>query len=395
VEIGLGASLPGRAVSWIPFVLPAPTLDMRQHIWRDLLSQGEPAIGNPDAVATGVAAAFQLTHSQIQQAWSAASGLARRRNVFIPSIEIEDLYEACRRQSTRQLVAFATRVEPRRELELDDVVLPELNRRQLAELQVRIRNRGRIFSAMGLGDRMRLGRGITALFIGASGTGKTMAAEVLASEQGVDLFVVDIASIVSKWVGETERHLSRLFADAEKANCMLFFDEADSMFGQRGEIKEGHDRWANLEVNYLLQRIEEFSGVVILATNFRQNIDEAFQRRIHVVVEFPSPDAASRREIWRRLLPGPHHCALAAADFDELAARFELSGGSVRNISIDACYRSLAAQSTTIQLRDVIASTAREYQKFGRPVTRGEFGQKFFEWAMQDVIAPAESERSA
>jgi SpoVK/Ycf46/Vps4 family AAA+-type ATPase len=342
------------------------------------------------AVARDLAAAFQLTETQILDAWRAAEGLARRRNVFMSVIDVEDLYEACRRQSTRQLVAFATRVEPRRDLRLEDVVLPEVSRRQLAELQTRIRNRGRIFGAMGLGDRMRLGRGITALFIGASGTGKTMAAEVLASEQRVDLYVVDIAMTVSKWVGETEKHLARLFADAEKANCMLFFDEADAIFGQRGEIKEGHDRWANLEINFLLQRIEEYSGVVILATNFRQNIDDAFQRRIQVVVEFPTPDAVSRRDIWQRLLPGEAHRTLTAADLDELAARFELTGGSIRNVALDACYRALAAHSETVGLRDVIASTAREYQKFGRPVTRGEFGQRFFEWAMQDVVSPPE-----
>jgi hypothetical protein len=389
VEIGLAGSLPGRSASWIPFVLAAPTLDMRERTWRALLASGQVPLPDPGGVARDLAAAFQLTDSQIHDAWRAAEGLARRRNVFIPAIETEDLYEACRRQSTRQLVAFATRIEPRRDLGVDDVVLPEVNRRQLTELQMRIRNRGRIFGAMNLGDRMRLGRGITALFIGGSGTGKTMAAEVLASEQRVDLFVVDISRLVSKWVGETEKHLGRLFADAEKANCMLFFDEADSMFGQRGEIKEGHDRWANLEINYLLQRIEEFSGVVILATNFRQNIDDAFQRRIHVVVEFPSPDAVSRRQIWERLLPGAAHRTLTSADLDELAVRFELTGGSIRNIALDACYRALAVDSPAITLRQVIASTAREYQKFGRPVTRGEFGQRFFEWAMEDIVSPA------
>lgn len=391
IEIGLAAGLPGRTANWIPFALPAPSLEIRQRVWRELFAEQGAPFADRDAVAADVAAAFQLTDSQIRQAWMAADGLARRRNFFMPSLETDDLYEACRRQSTRQLVSYATRVEPRRDLTLRDVVLPEPNRRQLAELQSRIRNRGRIFSAMGLGDRMRLGRGTTALFIGASGTGKTMAAEVLASDQRVDLFVVDISTLISKWVGETELHLGRLFADAEKANCMLFFDEADSIFGQRGEIKSGHDRWANLEVNYLLQRIEEFSGVVILATNFRQNIDEAFQRRIHVVVEFPSPDPASRRELWQRLLPPGDHCALRPADVDEVAARFELTGGSIRNIALDACYRALAAQSASITLRQVIASTAREYQKYGRAVTRGEFGQDFFDWALQDVVSPAAS----
>jgi SpoVK/Ycf46/Vps4 family AAA+-type ATPase len=241
---------------------------------------------------------------------------------------------------------------------------------------------------MGLGHHMRLGRGVTALFVGGSGTGKSMAAEVLASEQHVDLYRVDLASLTSKWLGETEKNLGRVFADAERANCLLFFDEADAMFGQRGEVKEARDRWANLEVNYLLQRIEDYSGVVILATNLRQNIDDAFQRRIHVVVEFPMPDAQSRRAIWGRLMPAAPHAQVADADVDELAQRFDLTGGSIRNVVLDACYRALEDGTEAVTTRHLAASVAREYQKTSRPVTRGEFG-RFYDWAMHDVVMPA------
>jgi hypothetical protein len=386
VAVESTGTLPQRRRSWVPFALPPPTLEMRERAWNAMLEETN-GLADRELVARDLAAAFQLTDTQIRNAFHAASGLARRRNVFIPAIQPEDLFEACRRQSTSQLVAFATRLEPRH-LGLDDVVLPEPNRRQLLELQHRIRNHSRVHGALGLGERMRLGRGITALFIGGSGTGKTMAAEALASEQRVDLFVVDISSLISKWVGETEKHLSRVFADAEKANCMLFFDEADSIFGQRGQIREGQDRWANLEVNYLLQRIEEFSGVVILATNFRQNIDDAFGRRIHVVVEFPGPDPVSRVRLWERLLPPARHRTLSAGELQEIAVRFDLSGGAIKNIAVDSSYRALAEESETVTLRHVVASTAREYQKSGRPVTRGEFGEPFFEWAMEDVISP-------
>jgi len=188
-------------------------------------------------------------------------------------------------------------------------------------------------------------------------------------------------------VGETEKNLNRIFADAERANCMLFFDEADAMFGRRGEVKEAHDRWANLEVNFLLQRIEEYSGVVILATNLRQNIDDAFQRRIHVIVEFPVPDAASRRTIWERLLPKGARSAVSSEELNEISQRFDLTGGNIRNVVVDACYRALDEGEGPVTARHLVASTAREFQKSARPVTRGDFG-RFYDSAMQDVVAP-------
>jgi SpoVK/Ycf46/Vps4 family AAA+-type ATPase len=229
---------------------------------------------------------------------------------------------------------------------------------------------------------------VLALFVGASGTGKTMAAEALAGARGVDLYRVDLAALVSKWVGETEQNLSRIFTDAERARCMLFFDEADAIFGRRGEVKEARDRWANLEVNYLLQRVEDFTGVVILATNFRQNIDEAFLRRVHVVAEFPMPDAGLRRGIWAGLLPDPSRHSVTAAELDELADRFELSGGNIRNVVLDACFRAVKTPDRVLTVRHLVASAAREYQKIGHSVSRGEFGPVFYEWAMEDVIAP-------
>jgi len=389
IEVGSHAGEDSRAgAAWIPFQLEAPTVAMREKLWKRLLASESNGVADPEAVAGAVARSFQLTASQIGDAWRTAQGIARHRNVFIASVESRDLFTACRQQSAKRLVAFAQRIEPRRDLKLDlDIVLPAASMRVLAELRTRIRNYTRIHSAMGLGDHMRLGRGVTALFVGGSGTGKTMAAEVLASEQQIDLYRVDLASLVSKWVGETEKNLSRIFADAERANCMLFFDEADAMFGRRGEVKEPHDRWANLEVNFLLQRIEEYSGVVILATNLRQNIDDAFQRRIHVVVEFPRPNADARRAIWQRLLPTGAHSAVSPEDLNEISERFELTGGNIRNVVVDACYRALEDGEGPVTVRHLAASTAREFQKSARPVTQGEFG-RFYDWAMHDVVAP-------
>lgn len=379
-------ALPG---DWIPFQFDPPTLAMRERLWLHLFDTEPHAVAAPGTVAHELARAFLLTASQVRDAWRTARALARHRNVFMSTVEAADLFQGCRQQSAQRLVAFAQRLEPRPGMTLErDIVLPTTSMAVLRELRARIRNHARMHAAPGLGAHMRLGRGVIALFAGGSGTGKTMAAEVLASEHQVDLYRIDLAALVSKWVGETEKNLSRVFADAERANCMLFFDECDAMFGRRGEVKEAHDRWANLEVNYLLQRIEDYSGVVILATNLRQNIDDAFQRRIQVVVEFPVPDASARRAIWERLVPAGAGRDVSAQDIDEMAQRFEFSGGHIRNVVLDACYRALDEDKACVSVRHLAASTAREFQKSARPVTRGDFG-RFYDWAMQDVIDPA------
>lgn len=379
-----GRSPPG----WIPFRLAAPTAAQREQLWARRLAQGEHPVAGAAELARELAGTFQLTDAQLREAWRAAEGLARRRNVFLATLEPDDLFQACRQLSATRLVAFAERIEPGHLALERDVVLTPANKKALLELRGRIRHHARMHATMALGEHMRLGRGVTALFVGGSGTGKTFTAQVLASEQQIDLYRIDLAALVSKWVGDTEKNLSRIFADAERANCMLFFDEADAVFGRRGEVKEARDRWANLEVNFLLQRIEEYSGVVVLATNLRQNLDDAFQRRIHVVVEFPMPDARSRRALWERLLPPVPRCVVPPEDLDELAQRFELTGGHIRNVVLDACYRALDAEQPAVTTRHLVASTAREFQKVSRPVTRGDFG-RFYDWAIEDVVAPS------
>jgi SpoVK/Ycf46/Vps4 family AAA+-type ATPase len=286
-------------------------------------------------------------------------------------------------------MTMARRIEPRTSLIFDDLILPGPNKRQLEELRLRVRNRSRVYTGLGFEQRLSLGKGLIALFTGSSGTGKTMAAELLACEQGVDLYKVDLSAVVSKYVGETEKNLSQVFAEAEDANAIIFFDEADALFGKRGEVKEARDRWANIEINYLLQRIEEYVGVVIMASNLRQNIDEAFLRRIHVIVDFPFPDALARLQIWKGLFPQ----GLAYPPDQELrilADRFNLSGGSLKNIAIDAGFRALAEslrERPAITLRHLVASTGREYQKLGKPITRSEFGEKFYNWVEEDILA--------
>jgi hypothetical protein len=373
--------------------IPPPDYDTRKVIWEANLPKGE-IMGLTETqrieLAGDLAGVFQITESQIEDAVAGASNLARRNCPSLEQIEPAHMFEACRRQSGRKLVTFAQRIEPRHNLSIDDLVLPAPNKRQLVDLRNRIHHHRELFQRTGFEQTMRLGKGLLALFAGGSGTGKTLAAEALASGQGVDLYKVDLSAVTSKWVGETEKNLSRIFAEAESSSgCgWLFFDEGESLFGSRGDVKQAQDRLLNMEVNYLLQRIEEFSGVVILATNLRQNIDEAFLRRIHALVEFPQPNAESRIAIWKKLLPEN-----ANRDFDDrelagLASRFAVSGGNIRNIVLDAMFRACGTERMVLSLRHVLAGIAREYQKLGRPITGAEFGNEFYSWVVADILDP-------
>lgn len=370
-----------RELISLRFDFGVPHYERRRAIWLQRLP-GQWT--DREEVADRLATAFQLTPGQIRDAFAAAETLARRRSIAEPRLTVDDLYEACRRQSGRRLAGFARRIEPTRGLTLDDVVLSRPSKIHLRELRDRVKLRPRLTERTA-GATSR-GEGLLVLFAGPSGTGKTLAAEAIASEHGVDLYKVDASAVVSKWVGETEKNLSQVFADAEGSDALLFFDECDSLFGQRGDISDAQDRWANLQINYLLQRVEDYPGVIIMATNLRSNIDEAFLRRIRAIVEFPQPDAALRLELWRRSLDDWE--GLSDDDLRKVADRFSLTGGSIRNVAVESMFRALAKDRDTLALRDVIASTAREYQKVGRPVTKGEFGEEFYGWAVADVIAP-------
>lgn len=375
--------------------LPPPDYRLRLRLWeQQLQAAGLPA---DRLLSELLANNFQLSAGQIRDAIESACGMALMRDPRGAAPTAEELYEGCRRQSSQRLITMARLIRPRPDMSIDDLILAEPNRRQLDELRARIRYRHQLYSDMGFERRLSLGNGLIVLFTGGSGTGKTMAAELLAHEQGVDLYKVDLSRVVSKWVGETEKNLGQVFAEAEDANAVLFFDEADALFGKRGEVKEAHDRWANMETNFLLQRIEEYAGVVILASNLRQNIDDAFLRRIHVVVEFLFPDEHCRRRIWAGLLP-PGLAIDPEVDLDMLARQFNIAGGSIRNIVVDAALRALAetnGAAPRLRLRHLALGTAREYQKLGRPITRGEFGDSCYRWVAQEILpAPGERRKS-
>ena len=247
----------------------------------------------------------------------------------------EDLRRGARAQNAAGLERLARRVEPA--VGWDDIVLPEAARSQLHDLASRARNRDQVLIEWRMRKGGGRGRGVTALFGGDSGTGKTMAAEVIAGELGLDLYTVNLATVVDKYVGETEKNLERIFAEAGGVNAVLLFDEADAIFGKRSEVRDAHDRYANIESAYLLQRMETFDGLAILATNLRSNIDDAFTRRLDMIIDFPAPDENSRLAIWQQCLKPPAPCA-PDLDLEFCARAFTLSGGNIRSAATTAAY---------------------------------------------------------
>jgi SpoVK/Ycf46/Vps4 family AAA+-type ATPase len=273
-----------------------------------------------------------------------------------------DLFAAARLLSTPKLEALAQCVTPRYDWE--DIVLPADQIVLLREIVGTVRSRPLVLDTWGVGRKLASSRGLTILFAGPPGTGKTMAAEVIAGELGMDLYKIDLSSLVSKYVGETEKHLAQVFAEAENSNAILFFDEADALFGKRSEVRDSHDRYANIEISYLLQRMESYDGVSILATNLRANLDEAFTRRLQFVVDFPFPDEAYRLRIWQALFPPavPHNPDL---DFVQLSQRYKIAGGNIRNILVNAAYLA-AADGGIVGMEHILHGARRELQKIGK-----------------------------
>jgi ATPase family protein associated with various cellular activities (AAA)/winged helix domain-containing protein len=276
------------------------------------------------------------------------------------------LRRLCRERSRVRLEDLAERIDPA--ATWDDLVLPAGHLDLLREIARHVRHRTQVYERWGFGERTSRGLGVTALFAGESGTGKTLAAEVLAGELGLDLYRIDLAGTVSKYIGETEKNLRRVFDAAEASGAVLLFDEADALFGKRGEVKDSHDRYANLEVAYLLQRMESYRGLAILTTNLRSNLDRAFLRRLRFVVQFPFPDAPQRAEIWRRVFPAA--IPLDGIDPDALA-RLTVSGGSIRSIALAAAFAA-AEDRAPVAPAHLLRAARFEYAKAERPLTDSE-----------------------
>ena len=355
---------PADALASKPFVrleLPRPDTAGRAALWHAALGVG--AANGLDLQA--VANTFRLTGGQIRDAAATARGLALARDPAAPTVTQADLQAACRLQSNRKLAELAQKLTPH--FSWDDLVLPADQMAQLREIANHIRYRTVVYQAWGFDAKLALGKGLNVLFAGPPGTGKTMAADVLAGALGLDLYRIDLSMVVSKYIGETEKNLARIFAEARTSNAVLFFDEADALFGKRTQVHDAHDRYANVEISYLLQKMEEYQGLVILATNLRKNIDEAFVRRLHFAVDFPIPGPANRLRIWAQIWPAatPRDPSL---DLDVLAEQVEVAGGNIRNIALASAFLA-AADGGTVTMRHVRDAVRREYQKIGKVLT--------------------------
>ncbi|MGE0598872.1 MAG: ATP-binding protein [Dehalococcoidia bacterium] len=347
-----------------------PTADERLAEWKTAL---EGLALEPSAVEAlpALAAKFELNTGAILDGAQTAKGLATARSPENAQISLEDLYSAARARSAPILSSLASKVT--RHKQWEDLILEPDPIMQLRELCAMVEHKHKVYDEWGFGEKLSSGKGVVALFGGQSGTGKTMAAGVIAGALGLDLYKIDLSGVVSKYIGETEKNLGAIFRDASLSNAILFFDEADALFGKRSEVRDAHDRYANIETAYLLQQIEDYGGPVILSTNLKMNLDEAFLRRMHFVIDFPMPEEPYRLKIWRQTMP--QEVPLADdVDFAFLARQFRISGGNIRNIVLASAF--LAAQDgDALAMRHLIQATRREFQKLGRMVTEADFGE--------------------
>ena len=341
--------------------LPAPDAARRRVAWRDGLGEAASRLdGGLDAVIEQFAPdpeSLALVNSTLAAMPDAPAPVLCRA-----------AWTICREQARRPMAQLARRIVPR--ATWDDLVLPAGPSEMLRQIAAHLRHRRTVHETWGFADTSARGLGLTALFSGASGTGKTMAAEVLAGWLDLDLFHIDLSATVSKYIGETEKNLSRLFDAAEAGGAILLFDEADALFGKRTEVKDSHDRYANLEVSYLLQRMEAYRGLAILTTNVRSALDAAFLRRIRFIIEFPFPDAVQREQIWRHAFPPA--TPTDGLDFAQLA-RLGVTGGVIRNIATHAAFHAADAGSP-VRMADVMWSARIEYAKLDKPLTPAETG---------------------
>jgi hypothetical protein len=352
---------------WLPdaglLALDAPAGGATPALWRAALAPRDGDLG-PAELAEAVAP-YRLGPAGIRGAARTAGALAAFDGT---PLTVAHIQHSARQQSAPLLGRHARRVRPA--VSFADLVLPPEPLELLHELAQRARHREQVLGTWGLRTGGGRGRGVTSLFAGESGTGKTHAAEVVAGALGLDLYVVDLSSVVDKYVGETEKNLERIFVEADHTDAVLLFDEADAVFGKRSDVKSSHDRYANLESAYLLQRLESFGGIAVLTTNLRANIDEAFTRRLDLVVDFPFPDPEQRLTLWLRCLRSVPCAPDLTVELELCAKEFELSGGAIRSAAVTAGYLA-AGRGEAVSAADVQAGARREYRKMGRLVPGG------------------------
>jgi AAA+ superfamily predicted ATPase len=344
----------------VRFDIPKPSAAEQKELWNKSLGQD---FGRLNGQIENVVAQFNLAPGSIAAACASLGSYSGEEKGLG-----NKLWEACRIQARNRLDDLAQRIEPTATWK--ELVLPEAQRQLLREIAVHLRHRARVYEDWGFAEKSQRGLGISALFAGNSGTGKTMAAEVLARELRLDLYRIDLSSVVSKYIGETEKNLRRVFDAAEESGAILLFDEADALFGKRTEVKDSHDRYANIEVSYLLQRMESYRGLAILTTNLKNALDPAFLRRLRFIVQFPFPDATQRAEIWRHIFP-------AGTPIEELdllkLSRLAVAGGNIRNVAMNAAFFA-AEKGEPVRMTHLLRAARGEYSKLERPLTESEIG---------------------
>lgn len=358
----------------MPVRFPRPAYPLRKALWEQTLGDRDMIPISPDVDKDALAGRFQLTGGQMRDALEDARAMALKRDgKEKASVTMNDLYRGCRDRSNQKLAQLAQKITPH--YNWTDIVLPHDTLCQLKEITLHIRHRHTVFHRWGFQEKLSLGKGLNVLFHGPSGTGKTMAAEVVANELGLDLYKIDLSSVVSKYIGETEKNLAGIFKEAETANAVLFFDEADALFGKRSEVKDAHDRYANIETGYLLQKMEEYEGVVILATNLKNNMDDAFVRRMQFILEYPFPDEASRERIWKSIFP-PQTPLDSELDYEFLTRNLDIPGGSIKNIALAAAFYA-AGDGGVVTMEHLVHACKREFLKMGKLCLKQDFGKYY------------------
>ncbi len=353
---------------FLPIDIPELDYAGRRLAWSKALND---FAGSNEEDINDLAKHFRMTPGQIYNSARTALNLSYWKDPEERRITSKELNQASRQCSTKSLSSLGHKVAST--YSWNDIVLPDEPMQQLKDIFSHLKYRAQVYDTWGFGEKLSLGTGLPVLFTGPSGTGKTMAAEIMANELNLDLYKIDLSSVVSKYVGETEKQLAIVFDEARIANVILFLDEADALLGKRTEVKDAHDRYANIEVSYLLQKLEEYDGLVIMATNLARNIDAAFSRRIAFTVNFPIPDQAERFRIWQTIWPKKVPMA-DDVDLLYLARQFILSGGNIKNIALAAAFQA-AEYNSEVTMQHILRSTKRELKKMGIAAVDSDFGE--------------------